>query len=174
MERALQVCIEMFQERGYENIEADDDRVTALKEDMSNVCAFMVNVEKFNVNRVQECLGIMKDHDISHAVIVYKDVITPMAKKVVETAPTELTVELYREGELFNVTKHKFVPLHEKVDPESADLIKEHYGSNWPILRKSDPVARFYGFVRGDLIKVTRPLRSTGGVGSDIMYRIVH
>ena len=64
---------------------------------------------------------------------------------------------------------HYYVP-HEKI--EQNDLIHEiklKYKNSIPILLKSDPVSRYFGFQRGDFIKI---VRNDLGVNV-ICYRII-
>ena len=43
------------------------------------------------------------------------------------------------------------------IDPDYTIFqIKEKYGDTFPSLLKSDPISRFYGYNKGDIIKVTR------------------
>lgn len=77
---------------------------------------------------------------------------------------------------LFNITKHELVPKHELLDVEDAKKIYERYSirDNQKILKlpllitKTDPVAKYYDFKPGNLIKITRPSSS---IGEAISYR---
>ena len=53
MDKAYEICIEMFEQRGYDIIEKDDDQILAIKKDGKQICAFMANTPKFNVERIQ-------------------------------------------------------------------------------------------------------------------------
>jgi hypothetical protein len=112
--KAYDICLEMFEQRGYEIVEQDDERILAIKEDGNQICAFISkNMTKFNVDRIQEYISMIKKMDIWHCLIVYKDSATPIAKKVVEDSK-EIIIELFNEDELqYNITKHFLVPLHE-------------------------------------------------------------
>jgi DNA-directed RNA polymerase I, II, and III subunit RPABC1 len=166
MEKALQTCMEMFQQREYTVIDVDDDRVLAKKYDETQVCAFIVDTPKFNVVRVQEYISLMNSMGISHSVIVYKDNATPVAKKVVENA-SGMTIELFTQEEMsYNITKHRLVPLHQKLPDEDAQAFKKQFGTKFPEIKLKDPVARFYAYSRGDIIKITRK-------NGYIAYRIV-
>lgn len=165
MEKALQICLEMFQQRGYTIIDHDEDRINAVKEDGSCICAFMANTQKFNVNRVQEYIAFMNQLGVSHGVIVYKDNATPVAKKVVDNSQ-DIIIELFVEEELqYNITKHRLVPKHERLSSEESNAFKQRFGKKFPALLRTDPVCRFYGYNRGDVIKITRK--------DGIVYRIV-
>jgi DNA-directed RNA polymerase I, II, and III subunit RPABC1 len=168
MEKAYQTCLEMFEQRGYNIIEKDEEQILALKKNGKQVCAFMANTPKFNVERIQEYISIMKQMDVWHAIIIYKDNATPVAKKVIEES-NQILIELFDECEMqYNITKHYLVPKHElafEKGTKSAKEFKAKYGDKFPFLLKNDPVSRFYGFNTGDIIKVTRK----SGI---VMYRI--
>jgi DNA-directed RNA polymerase I, II, and III subunit RPABC1 len=165
-QKAYEVCIEMFEQRGYEILQKDDDRILALKEDGEYVCAFLILNTKFNVDKIQECIGGMKQMDVYHGVIIYKDTVTPIAKKVVEESK-EILIELFNVEEMqYNITKHQLVPKHELMYKKDSIEAKEFKKNKYPIISKSDPVSRFYGYNIGDVIMVTRK-------NGYIMFRIV-
>ena len=124
IDTAYSTCIEMFVQRGYSILEKDDERILALKEDGNQICACINKLCcKFNVERIQECISMMKVMNIWHGLIVYSDTVTPVAKKIVEESQ-KMKIELFHEKELqYNLTKHYLVPLHElkykKDNPEA-------------------------------------------------------
>ena len=78
-----------------------------------------------------------------------------------------MNFELFLEEDLqVNITKHKYQHTLEKIHPKTAQEIKKKFGTKFPILKKDDPISRFYNFEKGDLIKVTRK-------NNNIIYRIV-
>ena len=105
--KAYEICHEMFEQRGYSIVEKDDERILAIKEDGKQICAFITKIgSKFNVERIQVCISMMKEMDIWHGLIVYKDSATPVAKKIVEESQ-KMKIELFHEKELqYNLTKH--------------------------------------------------------------------
>lgn len=169
MEKVYQVCIELFEERGYNIIEKDEEQILALKKDGKQICAFISNTPKFNVEKIQEYITLMKQIDVFHALIIYKDSATPVAKKIIEES-NDILIELFQEDELrYNITKHYLVPKHELVYEKGTKELKqfkEKYSDKFPIILKTDPISRFYGYNKGDIIKITRK-------GGNIMYRIV-
>jgi DNA-directed RNA polymerase I, II, and III subunit RPABC1 len=153
MEKAYEICVEMFEQRGYTIIDSDEYRILANKPDGAQICAFFT-IHKFNIDRLQEFIAMMKKMDVWHCIIVYRENATPVAKKIVLDSK-EMIIELFELEEMqYNITKHYLVPKHEKV-PESEKFEKKIV-DKLPILLKSDPVSRFYGFKKGDLIKVIR------------------
>ena len=169
MIRAYQTCIEMFEQRDYNIIEKTDDQILAIKKNKKRVCAFMSNTPKFNVERIQEFISVMRKIDVWHAVIIFKDNATPVAKKIIEES-NELIIELFQENEMqYNITNHYLVPKHEIMYEKGTKESKEFklkYGDKFPIILKADPISRFYGYAKGDIIKITRK-------GGHVMYRIV-
>ena len=59
MEKALNVCKEMFEQRGYTDIEVVDDRLNAIKPDGKSVCVFLTLNMKLNTEITQQYLTIM-------------------------------------------------------------------------------------------------------------------
>lgn len=167
MENAYNTCIEMFEQRGYKIVEKDDERILAIKEDGNQLCAFFTtSIKKFNVDRIQECIFMMKQMDIAHAIIVYKEFATPYAKKLVEES-TDIYIELFKEDELqYNCTKHILVSKHELLYKKDTKEAKEFKKYKYPLILKTDPICRFYGFKIGDVLKITRK-------NGTIMYRFV-
>ena len=108
----------------------------------------------------------MNDLQIFHAIIVYKDGVTSFTKKAIEQS-MEMKFELFAQEDLqYNITKHRFQPKFEKLDLEEAIDLKKKYGINFPIIRKDDPIAKFYNYQKGDIIKILRNSNYTS-------YRIV-
>ncbi|KAG9392226.1 DNA-directed RNA polymerase RPB5 subunit eukaryote/virus [Carpediemonas membranifera] len=97
------------------------------------------------------------------------------AEKVNLTSDTRL--DLFCEEELIvNITKHVLVPLHIRLtDEQKKELFKRYRidinnATALPRLLKKDPVRRYYGFEKGDVIKI---VRSSETAGRYISYRIV-
>jgi len=75
---------------------------------------------------------------------------------------------------LNDVTEHVLVPRHELVSKEEeADAICKKYASaaknlDFPILLKTDPVSQFFGFEKGDLVRIHR--KSYGGLAESVCF----
>ena len=134
---------------------------------IEKICIFLDNISNdFNVSKSSEYIIKLRAININHCIIIYKEKITSVAKKITESI-NDFTIELFPSCELmYNITKHYLVPLHKKLEDEASKNFKLKYGINIPIILYKDPVSRFYGFKPNDIIEVTR---STGFV----TYRIV-
>jgi DNA-directed RNA polymerase I, II, and III subunit RPABC1 len=168
MEKAYQICTELFDQRGYTDIDTEEtDQLSALEPSNGEmVYAFFVETLKFNIDCVQNYMSLMNTLDIKHCIIIYNDTITPSAKKAIKTN-MDFDIELYRVNELqYNVTKHRLVPRHEQIHGEEYEFVQKKFGASLPKLFDNDPVARFYHFQKGNIIRVTR-------LNHSIAYRIV-
>lgn len=74
---------------------------------------------------------------------------------------------------LTNITKHELVPAMRILNnEEKEDIFKKANVSRFnqfPIILKTDPVAKFYGLMRGDLVEIIRP-SPTGGIYKNYRY----
>jgi DNA-directed RNA polymerase subunit H (RpoH/RPB5) len=91
-------------------------------------------------------------------------------------------IELFTADEmLFNPLEHPLVPKHEVLDANDrskmeAELGEEGSISKLPSIRASDPVARFYGIRKDDVVKISRninPIYDTNDERAYVqMYRL--
>ena len=84
-----------------------------------------------------------------------------------------MTYEIFPiKNVLFNITEHSFVPKHEILSIDEALQVQTNYSitnkSQFPIILKTDPVAKYYAIKPGQLVKITRSSTSTG---DNITYR---
>jgi len=168
MEKAHQTCMDMMEQRNYDIIDFDEETITCIRPDGTNtICMLLVNDPKFNIDCAKAIMGHMNENEITHVIIVYIETITPSAKKALES-PLNMEFEFFCIDELqYNVTKHNLVPKHERLSEENKIAFKEKYGVQIPVLKSTDSVSRFYGYKRGDIIKIHRTIPSYP------VYRIV-
>lgn len=169
LEKVREIICEMFSQRGYKDIDSEDEeRITAVKENDETVCAFTKIIEKLNVSEIHMYISILQKEKINHGLIVFDGVPTPAVKNVIGNTPNlDINIELFDVNDLqFNITKHKLVPTHIRLDKEEAKEFKSKYGTDIPVILRNDPISRFYDFSKGDIVKV---IRRNGFVS----YRIV-
>lgn len=86
----------------------------------------------------------------------------------------ELNMQFFTLKELaFNITHHVLVPKHELVtDEQEIQKIVEDYclksKHHFPIILKTDPVAKYYGAQSGSLFRITR---TSPSAGEYVLYR---
>lgn len=163
---------EMFEQRGYKEIKENNQLCgyVAKKKNNNPIIGFYEIIEKLKIEELKNYICIAKQQKISHMILVYREK-TPQVK-VAETLVDniEIKIEIFPYCDLLiNITKHELVPKHILIEgdsPERLEVKNKISLSNLPILLKTDPVARFYGYEKGDLVKV---LRKNGHV----TYRVV-
>jgi DNA-directed RNA polymerase I, II, and III subunit RPABC1 len=99
-------------------------------------------------------------------ILVTNDDITSNNMKTINTLG--LNIECYKVKTLqFNITKHELVPKHEVIrDQEEIARLVEKYNVKskfqFPVILKSDPIAKYYAIKSGEMVKVTRPSPTAG------------
>lgn len=110
----------------------------------------------------------MERDGVHSAIIIVQTGLTPYAKSAVEklSAGEKCRMELFLENELLvNITRHVLVPRHDVLtDEEKVDLLTRYKlkESQLPRIQKEDPIARYYGLVHGNVVKITRPSETAG------------
>lgn len=170
MEKVHKTCLEILNQRGYTVTENTDEKLVGTRKDSKKkdekICVILSNISKFNVDRVEECISFMNSISVKHAIVVYSDTATSTAKTMIEKLD-DMKIELFGIEELqHNITNHILCPEHIKVGVEEAGAFKKDYGVKFPTILRTDPISRFYGYQRGDVIKIIRK-------NGFITYRIV-
>lgn len=169
MDVPYQTCLEMLQQRKYKITEKEDPtRILATKPDGKQMAVFFTDVPKFNVKNIQVYISIMNEMGIFHSIIVYKEGVTAFTRKAIMKS-VEMKFELFAEEDLrYNITKHRLQPIFEKLPAKEAETFKKKFGVKFGVMRSDDPIARFYAYKRGDVIRVIR-----GATNKFITYRLV-
>lgn len=149
----------MFTQRGYTDIdESKENRILATKPCGTLICAFSNIIEKLNVAEIYSIIALLQKTEINHGLIVFEGVPTPAVKNVVSTTPDlDIHIELFNADDLqFNITEHRLVPKHVLLNSDQAHDFKQKYGTNIPVLLRTDAISRFFDFTKGDVIKIIR------------------
>lgn len=105
-------------------------------------------------------------------ILIVQENITQNNMKAIQAL--NLPVEIHLLNRLqFNITKHVLVPKHEVIrDKDEIDSVLSRFQLKnkyqFPIILKSDPIAKYYGMKNGDLVKITRTSETAGEY---VMYR---
>ncbi|CAL1263980.1 unnamed protein product [Larinioides sclopetarius] len=135
---------------------------------------FFLDEEKVGIKEIRKLQQQMEQKNVFKAIMVMKNTMTSQGKqKVAEMAPKYI-LECFRDLELIiNITEHELVPEHVLMKPEEqTELLNKYKMKERDLMRiqAEDPVARYYGLKRGEVIKI---IRKSETAGRYITYRLV-
>jgi len=135
---------------------------------------FFPEEPKVGIKTIKKYCERMQEESISRAIIVVQQGMTPSAKQSLTDIAPRYILEQFLEAELLvNITEHKLVPEHIVMTPEEkAELLLRYKlkEAQLPRIQQGDPVARYYGLKRGQVVKIVRPSETAGRY---VTYRFV-
>lgn len=141
--------------------------------DVDRLFVFFPSEESVGVDPIRKLTQRMMQNSVNHAIIVYRKTITSSANKVIATLAGAVKIEQFQESELLvNITKHELVPKHLVMSDEEKKVLLSRYRlkeTQLPRIQHSDPVARYYGLARGQVVKI---IRNSETAGRYVTYRI--
>ncbi|XP_020221110.1 DNA-directed RNA polymerase V subunit 5A [Cajanus cajan] len=122
---------------------------------------------------VSEIFNLIVDREnLKALILIVQSKMTSFARKDLETCPFK--VEIFRITDLLvNITKHVLQPKHEVLTDDEKKALLTKYSledKQLPLILKTDAIARYYGYEKGQVIKITHsgPL-----IESYVSYRCV-
>ncbi len=133
-----------------------------------------IHDSKLNLNTILTFVETMRQYEkIDSGIIIYSGKLTQQAKTKIEEINAQIRVETFTVGELVvNITRHELVPKHILLNPEEKNELLKRYNikqSQLPKIFTHDPVAKYLGLKRGDVVKI---IRVSETAGKYITYRI--
>ncbi|CAF1086669.1 unnamed protein product [Rotaria sp. Silwood1] len=132
--------------------------------------------EKIGVKEIKEYCKKMEDEHLTSTILIVQKGLTPMARDVVvnELENKKVQFQVFLESELLvNITEHNLVPQHIILTQEEKQELLQRYRlkeSQLPRIQSGDPVARYFGLSRGQVVRITRTSETAGRY---ITYRLV-
>lgn len=151
------------------------------------VMVFYVGEMSAGKQTVFELQRRMDEEGITHAILILRGKLTPQGAQELNELTRVRTeserrqvqrkrVEKFHESELqVDITEHELVPPHTALSNAEKKQIMQKYHcteeDQFPALLLHDPIARYYGWTRGQLVRIERPSETAGTV---FFYRIVN
>ena len=175
---AWKTCLEIIKDRGYEpdtaysNLSETDleyltvenklDIVSKNEEMKKIICIKFITTEKVKSAYIKELAKEIKnnipDCYTLEMIFVLKNKPNSSVKKLQKDPSLgDIQVRTCKELQI-NITKHKWVPQHIKLEQDEINQLMEQYSlkskNQLPILLQSDAIARYFNFKSGDVIKI--------------------
>jgi len=136
---------------------------------------FFPDEPKVGLKIIKNYCNRMQQENIYHAILVVQSGLTPSAKQALIDLAPKYFIEQFLESELLiNITDHELVPEHIVMTPDEKQELLERYKIKENMLMRiqtTDPMARYLGLKRGQVVKI---IRSSETAGRYISYRLVY
>ena len=152
----IQLMLQRRSDYRYEGIEYDSILIFNNSKN-DRIVLFFHYAEKMGIDTLRYIIQYSELKNIRHIILVLQNTWSTNCKKVLENL-LHYDIEVFYVNEFqFDITKSYYYVPHEKLtNVEEARSISKLYKNSIPIILKSDPIAKYYKFERGDIIKIHR------------------
>lgn len=134
---------------------------------------FFPDEPKIGIQVVRNYCQRMALEKVNRAIFVAEKAITVAAKQLANTASLFFLEYFLQTELLFNLTVHEYVPEHIVLTPGEKQGLLAKYRikeNQLMIMKVADPVARYLGLRRGQVVKI---IRNSDSAGKYVTYRLV-
>lgn len=111
----------------------------------------------------------VRQHNFHTGILITQSSITSAALKIIPVVLPSI-IETFQESDLVvNISRHELVPMHVLLSPEEKKALLERYRlkeSQLPRIQTSDPMAKYMGLKRGQVVKIIRRSETAGRYAS--------
>ena len=125
--------------------------------------------QSIGIKQMRTFVHHMKENHFYTGIMITQTAITPAALRVVPVVKPNV-IEIFQEQDLLvNITHHELVPKHVLLSPEEKQALLERYRlkeTQLPRIQIQDPVARYLGLRKGQVVKIIRKSETAGRYAS--------
>ena len=170
--RVLENFNQMLMDRGYNTKVTFDEEYQLVNSDIL-VCMLIHDnldskkatsvIKEMEKRKLSQCINVCSSKNKNVDKVVSYDIVDP-----------KYTVEIFEKNSLLiNITKHVLVPKHRILnDTERQELFERYHildNSQLPKMLTTDPIARYYGLKKGQVVEIIR----NEDINKHVSYRIV-
>jgi len=151
--------------------------IVAKKDDANKkLMVFFGNATRLGVSDVRNFVSRLETESAQSAIIIAESAPTPVFKDNINVtnAAGVYHLQMFEDKELLvNITEHVLVPLHVPLSKDEIKELLQKYKlklSQLPRIMLDDPIARYYGLAKGDVVKI---IRQSETAGRYVTYRTV-
>ncbi|GJC94135.1 RNA polymerase Rpb5 domain-containing protein [Colletotrichum higginsianum] len=127
----------------------------------------------FGIKEIKKFIHHLISNKYSSGIMVTHVPLSPAARKMLITIESFAKVECFLEEDLLvNITQHELVPKHILLSREEKVALLKRYRlkeTQLPRILQKDPVAKYLGLKRGQVVKIIRTSETAGRYAS---YRL--
>lgn len=151
---------------------ADEDE----EEETGSIVVWFATDPKVKVGAIRELVKLMRDNDAQQSILIVQAGITSSANTALRQLAPRLRIQIFLEQEMLCMS----AIMHHELQPQFFVLTKRQKtallakyrikDSNLPKYLETDPIPRYYGLQRGQVVKIVRPSETAGRYTT---YRVV-
>jgi len=120
------------------------------------------------IKHLRAFASLLHERNFASGIFITGAPVTTSALKQAASLP--IGIEVFHEQDLLvNITRHELVPKHVLLSPEEKKALLERYRlkeTQLPRIRIEDPVAKYLGLRRGQVVKIIRKSETAGRYAS--------
>lgn len=142
--------------RGYIKIDEYDNNLIMEDIDGNKIIVFICDSD-VNIQILKNYITILKESNVFHSIIIYKNKITPSSTKILQNIKRLYEIELFTFQEMsYDIQETKYFYPHIKLNNCEKKEIINKFGYKIPIILSTDPVIRYLNYKKGDIVKILR------------------